>query len=147
MVQLSPHQIKLVRNAQVQSEVDPDQRVNVLLWHFKIGRRSRVKRGWLVVACALEQNDSYLAIYTFMPPEAFESKNYGPHFSLLQNIKEQKEPGGRLSNQMQVAGIQRRLHVAEKVRWMDGAEMTPDDFSAYLKTLQEYFPQWMPSIV
>jgi hypothetical protein len=146
-IQINQHAIQLVKKGSVQTEVDPRQRVNVLLWHFKIGRRSRVKRGWLVVACALEQDENYLAVYTFMPPADFESQNLSPQFSLLQKIKEQKDPGGRLSNQMQVAGIQRRLHVAEKVRWLDGAEITPDDFSAYLKALQDRFPQWMPSVV
>ncbi len=48
---------------------------------------------------------------------------------------------------MQLAGIQRRLHDAERMRWLSGAEMTQDGFKAYLATLEEHFPQWMPSVV
>ena len=139
--------VQLVHKDRVQSQVDPIQQVNVLMWRFKIGRRSRVRPGWYVVACALEQDQSYVAIYTFMSPDAFDALNANPHFTMLEKPKRNDEPSNPYQRQMQLAGVQRRLQVAEKVRWMEGAEMRPDDFQTYLKTLQDQFPQWMPSVL
>ena len=142
-VHISPHQIQLRKKANVEDEIDPKQTVNVLLWHFKVSKRSRVQKGWLVVACALEQEETYIPIYTFMPPELFEDLLDSHRFTALQKIPQDQDK----NRPMQLAGIQRRLHDAERMRWLSGAEMTQDGFKAYLATLQEYFPQWMPSVV
>ncbi len=70
-VHITPQRIQLRKKANVEDEIDPRQTVNVLLWHFKISKRSRVQKGWLVVACALEQEDTYIPVYTFMAPCGF----------------------------------------------------------------------------
>lgn len=143
-VHVEPGHIRIVRKNQVQHEIDPGQRVNVLLWRFKIARRSRVPKGWFMVACALEQEDHYIPVYTFMSPADFDSLNAGPHFPMLQSRKELEKEG---RENMRLAGEQRRLHTAESVRWMEGAEMSNADFKQYIMRLQEQFPQWMPSVI
>ncbi len=143
-VQVEPNQIRIVKRSQVQHEIDPDQRVNVLLWRFKIARRSRVPKGWYMVACALEQEDHYIPVYTFMSPGDFDNLNATQHFPLLQSRKELEKEG---RENMRLAGEQRRLHTAESIRWMEGAEMTTDDFKLFITRLQEQFPQWMPSVI
>ena len=129
----------------VQNDIDANQRVNVLLWRFQINRRSRVPKGWFMVACALEQDNLYLPVYTFMSLKDLENiKNSTGHFTLLQSQKEAKKQG---NDNMRLAGEQRRLHTAESARWMEGAEMTQADFMALIRQLQEQYPQWMPSIL
>jgi hypothetical protein len=124
-------------------KIDPLQQVNVLLWRFTIRRRSRVPKGWYMVACALEQNEAYLPVYTFMSPESFDALRTS-HFSVLAS---QKESERTERGDLRLMGEQRRLHAAENARWMGGAEMTNDDFVQYVRQLQEQFPQWMPSVL
>jgi hypothetical protein len=143
-VEVEPGHIRIVKRNQVQHEIDPGQRVNVLLWRFKIARRSRVPKGWYMVACALEQEDHYVPVYTFMSPIDFDKLNAAPHFPMLQSRKELEKEG---RENMRLAGEQRRLHTAENIRWMEGAEMNNEDFKQFILRLQEQFPQWMPSVI
>jgi hypothetical protein len=143
-VQIDNDRIQIVKGDKVQNDIDASQRVNVLLWRFQINRRSRVPKGWFMVACALEQDDLHLPVYTFMSLKDLENiKNSTGHFTLLQSQKEAKKQG---NDNMRLAGEQRRLHTAESARWMEGAEMTQADFMALIRHLQEQYPQWMPSI-
>ncbi|MBZ0304159.1 MAG: hypothetical protein K8J31_30770, partial [Anaerolineae bacterium] len=144
-VQIHDRHIQIVKRAKVEHEIDASQRVNVLLWRFKITRRSRVPKGWYMIACALEQDDHYVPVYTFISPADFDALKANPHFPLLQSKKEMKADSGY--SDMRLAGEQRRLHTAENIRWMDGAEMTTEDFKTFLRSLQEQFPQWMPSVI
>ena len=137
------NRIRLVQNDTLNEEIDAGQQVNVLLWRFQISRRSRVPKGWLMVACALEQDETYIPIYTFMSPDQFDSIAARGQFVMLQSKKERQKQG----SDMRLAGEQRRLHTAESARWMSGAEMTADDFLRFVGYLQEQFPQWMPSVV
>jgi hypothetical protein len=142
-LEIAPHYIRLSKKQKVEDEIDPRLAVNVLLWHFKINKRARVRKGWLVVACALEQDQSYVAAYTFMSPEDFDTLRDKNQFAALRKAdKDANQPGS-----MQLVGMQRRLHEAEKYRWFSGAEMTQDEFRQYLTSLQDSFPQWMPSVV
>ena len=142
-VQINDDRIQLVKSNKVQNDIDANQRVNVLMWRFQISRRSRVPKGWFMVACALEQDELFLPVYTFMSPKELEDiNNSTSHFVLLQSQKEMKDQG----NNMRLAGEQRRLRTAESARWMEGAEMTSPDFLALIKQLQEQYPQWMPSV-
>ena len=142
-VRVADDSIALVKNGKVEDQVDTTQVINVLTWRFAISRRSHVRKGWFMVACALEQDDHYIPLYTFISPQDFEKVGGANQFTMLQTKKELNDQ----RNDMRLAGIQRRLHSAENVRWMSGAEMNSDDFLAYLARLQEQFPQWMPSIV
>src|SRR5690606_7750457 len=99
-----------------------------------------------MVACALEQDDSYLPVYTFMSPEDCDLLKVPNHFTLLTSKKEQPDQTAGKTD-LRLAGEQRRLHTAENARWLNGAEMTKDDFIRYIRQLQEQFPQWMPSVL
>ena len=125
----------------VQQQINGGKHVNVLLWRFKIKRRSRVPKGWFVVACGLEQENNYLSVYTFMSPEQVNSPQIASRFKTLLGAKEMQ--GG--NQDLRLAGEQRRLRMAEEQRWMHGAEMSNADFEAYLTQLQKQFPKWMPS--
>jgi len=142
-VEVAPQHVRLTKKSRIEDEVDPRKAVNVLLWHFKISKRSRVRKGWFVVACALEQDETYITVYTFMSPEDFDKLRDSHQFTALRK----PDKDAMQSGSMQLAGIQRRLHEAEKIRWYSGAEMTMVAFQQYLTTLQDSFPQWMPSVI
>jgi hypothetical protein len=121
----------------VQQEIDASRHVNAMLWRFKIRRGSRLK-GWFVVACALEQDSNYLAVYTFMPPEQVNTPAIASRYKMLLPNKE-------ADKDLRLAGEQRRLRSAEEHRWIHGAEMNRQDFENLVGRLQRQFPKWMPA--
>lgn len=140
-VQVDHQGVRLMRHGQIETEVRSNDAVSTLLWRFKVNRRGRVPKGWYVVACALEQDDFYLPIYTFASPEQAESLHKITRFTDLMN---EKAVGNVKQDSLRVAGEQRRLRLAETHRWTFGAEMTFEDFEAYLRRLNGQFPQWLP---
>lgn len=139
-VQVTPDAIRLVSKNRVQYQINPQLQVNVLMWHFPIQRRTRVPKGWHLVACALEQDEIYIPVYTLVSPQEFEEINKSGRFTQLQNIKKEF---GRDERDMRLAGQQRRLHIGESARVFDGAEMIKSDFEFYLSRLETLFPRWM----
>jgi hypothetical protein len=141
IVEIHEDMIEARKAGAVQQHIDGSKHVNVLLWRFKIKRRSRVPKGWFMVACSLEQENNYLSVYTFMSPEQVNYPQIANRFKMLLGAKEVQG-----NNQdLRLAGEQRRLRMAEEHRWMHGAEMSNADFEAYLVQLQKQFPKWMPS--
>ena len=129
--------LRLGNGSRISREIDGSQHVNVMAWRFTITKRTRVPKGWYVVALAMMQDDLYLPLYTFMSPEDFEAMPLADQFPVLTPSKT-KEQGD-----LRLAGQQRRLRTAEYARWNEGAELTKADFDAVLKALQEKFPMWM----
>lgn len=129
--------IQLRSNAAIQQEIDASKHVNTLFWRFKIKRGSRM-RGWFVIACALEQDSNYFAVYTFMSPERANAPEIANRFKMLMSNKDSDKD-------LRLAGEQRRLRTAEEHRWMQGAEMNAADFETFVAELQRQFPRWMPA--
>ncbi len=141
-VSVTDRSIRLLRRDEQQESLDTEQDVNVLTWRFRINSRARVPKGWNMVAVALEQDDRHIPVYTFMSPDDFESlRNHG-RFIALQGRRQRKEGGD-----LRLAGEQKRLHSAEQLRWLQGGEMSREDFVACLRHLHERFPAWMPDLV
>lgn len=137
--------VRLTRHAQVEEEIHSYQTVSALLWTFKTPRRSKVPKGWLLLACALERDDAQLTVYTLMSPKQFEGYAQAKRFQFLQPRKQQaKQTGSPLREDFASEGEQRRLREAENLRWLRGAEMQLDDFIAYIDALSTHFPDWMP---
>ena len=131
-----------MRREQEQDSLDPGENIAVLTWCFRVNRRARVPKGWYMVACALEQDERYLPVYTFMSPEDFSLLRASERFTLLLGRKQRQQQGD-----LRMAGQQKRLHSAEQVRWLQGGEMNREDFARYLGHLQQRFPDWMPELV
>ncbi|XWX05297.1 hypothetical protein VZO05_06990 [Aggregatilineales bacterium SYSU G02658] len=127
--------IRLLKHEQVEEAINPAQHVNAMLYHFVVKRNSRVRKGWHVIVLTLEQDDTYIPVYTFASPEQFEALAQRPLFHLLERPKDES---------LKSAGVMRRLHTAETYRSMHGAEVTLDEFTRLLNTLQEQFTHWMP---
>jgi hypothetical protein len=134
--------VQLTRRTTIEMGIQDEQPVQVLMWRFVVKQRARVPRGWIMLACALEQNDVYLPIYTFVSPEHFDQVPHNERFAAL--ISKKDAPKTSTARDVVLSGQQRRLYVAEQHRWMDGAEVTRDDFMDYLDFLQGNFSRWMP---
>lgn len=139
---INRERIALTRNEKIERVVDPEQHVNVLFWRFAVKKSQRVKRGWYVIACALEQDDNIIPVYSFISPKDFENLPLSSQFHMLEAKK--SDEGGASIRDMRQAGAQRRLHEAERDRGMNGAELQLDQFVDYIGTLKVNFPRWMP---
>lgn len=135
-LEVSASAIRLALKGETQRSVDPAQHVNVLMWRFAINRRTRIPKGWYVVALALMQENIYVPVYTFMSPEDFKALPLSDQYALLTPPKKQE-------SDIRLAGQQRRLREAEVWRWNEGAELTKEDFMRYFSRLQADFPAWM----
>lgn len=134
--------VQLTRRSGIEVNIQSEQPTQVLMWRFVVKQRARVPRGWIMLACALEQSDLYLPVYTFVSPEHFDLVPYNERFAALVGKKD--APKSTTARDIVLSGQQRRLYVAEQHRWMDGAEVTRDDFMNYLDFLQSNFNRWMP---
>ncbi|MEM6529263.1 MAG: hypothetical protein AAF653_13275, partial [Chloroflexota bacterium] len=106
----------------------------VLKWRFRISKRTRVPKGWYMVAVALEKDEEYIAVYTLMSPEVYKQFDPDTAFTMLE--KPDKKATG---DSLRLAGEQRRLHKMESVRWHEGVEMTNEHFMAYVQQVNRVF--------
>lgn len=145
-VEIKPDAVNLLRRGKIEQTVDPAQHVNVLTWSFEIDKRAHVPRGWHMIALALEQDDLYIPVYTFVPPESFEAWNRSTTFTRLEKRKDNEKANNSERRDLRAAGAQRRLRMAEGARVFLGAEMTEPNFRTYLQRLTSDYPAWMPEI-
>jgi hypothetical protein len=139
--------IALENAGDVELSLNAENHINVLFWKFRVPRRTRVPKGWLVLALALEQDGSLLTLYTLIPPEALPDIPLHPLFTTLDKGKAGKgnEQGARTGPiDLHMAGRQRQLLEAESVRGERGAELSRESFCALIVYLQGNFNQWMP---
>ena len=139
-LQLDANGARMVADGKIQSEIHAEATANVHYWSFKIPRRGRMPRGWYVVACALQQDDTYLAVYTFASPAVTEQLNKLKPFSELHS--EKGKPSAAKAESLRLAGEQRRLRLAEEHRWHDGGELSMADFETFIKQLNELYVRW-----
>lgn len=143
-VTMSRDSVRLEKKGTLEREVRPTEEVSVILWTFTIKKRSRVPKGWVMLACALENAAGHLTVYTFMPPAKAQAFADAALFKKIASKKELKGDNNPLREDLRLAGEQRRLRDAENYRWLNGAEMTPDDFITYFERIKIQFSEWMP---
>jgi hypothetical protein len=136
-ISIRPEEIAIQNKGTTEIALNPQKQLNPLLWYFVVKRNGRVKKGWHVIGFALEQDETYIPVYSFCAPDDFEKLPLHKQFTKLEKQTTQDE-------NMKLAGIQRRLHIAESQRGIYGAEMPFDQFIHYLQTLEQNFPTWMP---
>ncbi|MCY3779992.1 MAG: hypothetical protein OXG78_06765 [Chloroflexi bacterium] len=139
-IQFLDDMILLVKGDQVQGEIDAGQNVNLLQWHFEAKRHPRVPKGWYVVANALEQDGEYIVSYSIASPADFEALPLSRLSKKYQRKKGKKDD----SRDLREAGSLRRIAQAEFHRGELGAEMSLDDYHAYLDYLADTYTSWMP---
>lgn len=139
-LQLDANGARMMFNDQIQADIRADSTANVHYWRFKIPRRGRMPRGWYVIACALQQDDVYLPVYTFASPAQTEQISKLKLFTELHS--EKGKPSAAKAESLRLAGEQRRLRLAEEHRWHDGGELTAADFETFIKRLNELYLRW-----
>lgn len=139
-IELSFSSFDYVDGGKQEQRIDPMQPYEAVMWRFEVPRRTRVPKGWYVVAIALEQDDTYLPVYTLISPQEFEQMQLSEHFVRLKSRQELEADSGK---SLRIAGQQRRLLRAETARNLHGAEMVNADFETYLAWLNTHFPEKM----
>jgi len=140
-LQIADDVIALIRKDMVESKVDASQNVNLLMWHFQASRHPRVPKGWYVVANALEQDGEYIITYSIASPEDLENLPLSRLSTEYVRKKKKSDDDGR---DLRKAGQIRRIEQAEFHRGELGAEMTLEDYQAYLDYLVDTYTSWMP---
>ncbi|GAB4509739.1 MAG: hypothetical protein OHK0046_05300 [Anaerolineae bacterium] len=115
--------------------VNPMDEFEIVRWRFTVPRRTRVPKGWYVVALAFTQEDVVLPVYTLVSPEDFETLPQHEGFIRLKSQKEQEAEGDNL----RLGGQQRRLMMAESARNLQGVEMAAEDFRTMLLWLEQHY--------
>lgn len=144
-VEVDASGVRMMQHGQVQQQISADKPTMTLMWRFQTKRRSRVPKGWFLLACALEQDDATVAVYTLMSPDQFKNLDKSERFKALKAKADPENATSRGRDDLLLAGEQRRLLQAENQRWQIGGELSADDFSAYLATVNTHFPQWIRS--
>jgi hypothetical protein len=142
-IEVDAQGVRLIQNGTVQQNVTADASAQKLLWRFQTKRRSRVPKGWHLLAAALEQNTGSVSVYTLVSPDQFKKLENADRFKVLKAKAESASntsANARGRDDLLLAGEQRRLLAAENQRWQTGAEMTLDDFLAYLDAVEIPFP-------
>ncbi|MCA0453354.1 MAG: hypothetical protein LCI00_05210 [Chloroflexi bacterium] len=139
-LELDSEGARLMNETTVQSAILAEATANTYYWCFKIPRRGRMPKGWYVIACALQQDDTFIATYAFASPENMERLKELKEFVELKG--EDKKAKTAKADSLRLAGEQRRLRVAEEHRWHDGAELTVPDFEALIKRLNGLYVRW-----
>ncbi len=116
------------------------------------GREKRLPAKWVCLACQLQQDDHRLIVYSYMPPrEAAVWLNDERHKFRRINQADAIEPTlasklkmpirPEVSNEM-LRGKDGRYWLAERNRWLDGLELTHEDFAIFMRYLNnmEDFP-------
>lgn len=137
-VEIDAHSIRIVRKGKIEHVISGETEASGLLWRFEIHKKARVPQGWLMLACALEQESRWLVVYTFMSPQQYEKLEDGARYTRLLSQKDKS-----VDKDLRLAGQQRRLHAAESYRWAEGAEMKADDFLACVAKLRAQFRLWV----
>ncbi|MCY3864859.1 MAG: hypothetical protein OXG68_05405 [Chloroflexi bacterium] len=140
-IQFAGDMIKLVSRGKVQGSIDAARNVNLLMWHFEAKRHPRVPKGWYVVANALEQDGEYIVTYSIVSPADFAALPLSRLSLQYQRKKKRKNEDGR---DLRDAGNNRRIAMAEFHRGELGAEMSQEDYYAYLDYLADTYTSWMP---
>lgn len=117
------------------------KRLNVLSWHFVIREgRAWVPRGWYCVACRLTQEDNVITLYAFMKPSQAQAMPRWASFEQLLSRKRAPKKGEE--HHLKQVSEQGQLRAAEKDRWAEGVEMSPQDFISLVTDLDKRVTHW-----
>lgn len=139
-----------------QRQIRKDSHITRLNWYFKLkgykrgGREKRISRKWICLACQIQQDDTRLSFYSYLPPEKASNwlKNeefpHKFHQIDLADIHESSwttrlgaPTRPQITNEL-LTGQDGRYWLAERNRWYDSFELTPQDFELILRELANY---------
>lgn len=142
-----------VREAEDQI-IEWQHHVGMTNWYFQIsgyvrgGRERRVPTKWLCLASQIRQEDQRVIIYTYMPPRkaaawlAEENSDIAfyeikPRDIYTSTLRDRFLAPARPEIPKQVlAGKDGTYWLAERRRWSEGVELTPEDFTTFMHYLK-----------
>ncbi|TVR18622.1 MAG: hypothetical protein EA396_14930 [Anaerolineaceae bacterium] len=139
-IRIASDRISFIFGGREVRHIDPREDVNVTAWHFATKRRSRVPKGWHVVALGLEQDEIFLPVYALVSPEDFEEMQTADLYRELTGSRKDY----KVDQDVRLAGEQRRILMNETARSIDGVEMRLHDMEHLIAHLRRRFPGWMP---
>ncbi len=139
-VYIDSNGVRIEKRGVIESQVLAEDPARLLYWRFEVQKRTRIPKGWSMLGSAVEIDGRYLCVYTFISPDQLKAFARAEAFIRLAPKKEARANESR--QDLRLAGEQRRLREAETHRWMEGAEMSFDDFKSYLNTIENLFPEW-----
>lgn len=139
-IRIAADRISFVFGGQEVRHIDPRDDVNVTAWQFVTKRRSRVPKGWHVIALGLEQDEVFLPLYALISPEDFEAMETADFYRELTGSRKDY----KVDQDVRLAGEQRRILMNETARSIDGVEIRPHDLETLIDQLRARFPGWMP---
>lgn len=138
---VNDHHLELRRRSDEPVAIAWDDRINVMAWYFVVSRgRTWVPKGWFCLACRLHQDDLIITPYTFMKPEDAQGLPQWRAFEQLVSRKQAPKRGEE--HLLKKVTEQGQLRAAEKDRWEDGVEMTPEDFIRFVALVDARVPDW-----
>jgi hypothetical protein len=87
VVEIDRTGVRIIKKGAVEQSVSVDEKATTLFWRFETKRRSRVPKGWYVLAVNLQQNEVHLPVYTFVSPEQLKNYARAEQFTLLKGSK------------------------------------------------------------
>lgn len=129
------------------------QNFSQINWHFRLagyargGRERRVPAKWQCVATELQQDDTRINVYTFLPPEMADALTQQDRFDFhLLNPAELYDTSvrARIGPPSRPSIPNHLLHskdgrywLAERRRWLYGIELSSDDFITLLTSVPD----------
>lgn len=133
------------------------ENLSLINWFFHLrgyargGRERRVPDKWVCLACQVQQNENRFIVYTYLPPQKAESWITESPRSLTKfhqifpvqvydtSVRSRLGPPTRPEIPAAVlTGKDGRYWLAERRRWTDGFELTPQDFEKFIQVVQAH---------
>lgn len=139
-----------------QITVNWSERVNTLYWYFSLngypraGRERRLSNKWFGLACQIQQNDSRLVVYAYLPPQAAqnltENDDLSEPFVKISLAELYSQAGQKrrhsASNRPKIdpsllTSGEGRYWLAEQKRWQSGLELNQEDFKTFIAYVED----------
>jgi hypothetical protein len=127
------------RRRETDQRIDWDKHINLMAWKFIVKRGSaRVQRGAVLLGLQLQQDETIVSLYAFVPSKEAEALPLFKQFSQLLDRKTLE----REQLSIRDSADQRRLLRAEDERWKNGGELHKSDFPILLEAVAAHVQDW-----
>jgi hypothetical protein len=155
-VQVNAEGLTVVLNEDENLSIDWSRRANETLWTFPLkgypkgGRERRVPGNWLCLASQLQQDEQRFIVYSLMSPKQAQPllEKYRFHtinqadFYDSNGVKNWLSAPSRPSLPANMlTGREGPYWLAERRRWQEGLELTPQDFQFFLEKVDMHFKE------
>jgi hypothetical protein len=136
--------------------IDWSQRGNQVLWNFPLkgyprgGRERRVPGNWLCLASQVQQDENRFIVFSLMSPKQADPllEKYRFHSINIADFYDSNGVKNRLSAPSRpslpanmLTGKEGPYWLAERRRWQEGLELTPNDFEFFLDKVDTHFKE------